>query len=173
MANFGNPIFLDKGCLPTKSAVFNHSLALRKKLESGGVWRHNTPISEIVKAVSDDVKEQWAKTSIPNYFDTDQEKADKRILDVLKQGKMFLKTPVTRRAENFASEMFTLLDMSVCKHEQLENCICPEYHKVNNANKLVDTIFKILPTLLFLMLAIMMSTKVSSVLYMFQLTVSQ
>ena len=38
-----------------------------------------TPMSEIVNVDSADMKEQWAKTSIPNYFDTDQEKADKKI----------------------------------------------------------------------------------------------
>ena len=76
---------------------------------------------------------QWAKTSIPNYFDIDQEKADKKILDTLKQGKVLSKTPVTHRDKNFASEMLTLADMSVCKHEKPENCICPEYQKVNIA----------------------------------------
>ena len=155
MANFGIPVFLDKGCLPTKAAVFNHSLALRKKLESDGVWRHNTPISEIVNAVSDDVKEQWAKTSIPNFFDTDHEKADKKILDTLKQGKVLLKTPVTRRNENFASEMLTLVDMSVCNHEKLENCTCPEYHKVNIASKIMVRYLNNLTTILSLMLPIM------------------
>ena len=45
-----------------------------------------------------DVKKQWAKTSIPNYFDTDQEKADKTILDILNQGEsVFENTGLSQR----------------------------------------------------------------------------
>ena len=52
-------------------------------------------------------------------------------MEVLKQGKILVKTPISRRDKNFASEMNTLLDMSVCTHVGEQNCICPVFHKVN------------------------------------------
>jgi hypothetical protein len=100
-------------------------------METDGVWRHNTPLSEVVKVVSQDVKGQWDKTSIPNLFDVDPEKAQRKIFEVLKQGKILVKTPISRRDKNFASEMNTLLDMSVCIHVGEQNCVCPMFHEVN------------------------------------------
>ena len=126
---FGTPIFLDSGCLPTKASIFNHSLAVKKKKEAEGVWRHNTVLSDVVKVVREDVKNLWDKTSIPNYFDTDPGKADRKVLEVLKQGRILLKTPISRRDTNFASNMSTLLDMSLCNHEDVGACSCPAYHK--------------------------------------------
>ena len=79
------------------------------------------------------MKGLWDKTSIPNHFDFDPGKADRKILEVLKQGKLLLKTPTSRRDTSFASNMCNLLDMSLCTHKELENCTCPAYHKVPSA----------------------------------------
>ena len=77
----------------------------------------------------EDVKGLWDKTSIPNHFDFDPEKADRKISEVLKLGKILLKTPTSRRDINFASHVDNLLDMSICTHEELKDCTCPAYHK--------------------------------------------
>ena len=99
-------------------------------METDGVWRHNTPISVVAKVVSKDVKDQWDKTSIPNLFDVDPDKANRKILEVLNRGKILVKLPVSRRDKSYASEMNTLLDMSVCTHVGEQTCTCPVFHKV-------------------------------------------
>ena len=126
----GLPSQLDHGSLPTKLSVFNHMLKIRKEKERAGIWKHNTPLSEVVKKVSSDLKTQWEKTDIPTYFQIDQVKAHRKVLEVLQYAKQLTKIPVHRRGENFGSDLNSLLDVSICLHDDSKNCSCPPSHKV-------------------------------------------
>ena len=126
----GTPAPLEQGTLPTKLDIYNHALYIRKVMESEGSWKQNTKIFEVVKRVSEDIKNQWDKTDIPTFFETEPEKAERKVREVLKSGKNLTKTPVSRRSEGFASEMNYLLDLAVCSHDSTESCICPAVKKV-------------------------------------------
>ena len=61
---FGDPTPLDQGSLPSKLAIHNHGLNIRKIMESDGLWKHNTQLSEVAKKVT-----KWSKTDVPNLFE--------------------------------------------------------------------------------------------------------
>ena len=125
---FGVSTQLSHGCLPTKLAIYNHALHARKLRE--GTLKHNTSLSDFVKAVCSDIKSLWDKTDIPNYFDSDPEKAEKKVSEVIKFGKLRAKVPVHRRGEDFGEDLDTLLDFSICQHASLQSCVCTAEHKV-------------------------------------------
>ena len=125
---FGVPTQLSHGCLPTKLAIYNHALYARKLRE--GTLKHNTSLSDFVKAVCLDIKSLWDKTDIPNYFDSDPEKAERKVSEVIKFGKLRAKVPVNRRGEDFGEDLDTLLDFSICQHASLQSCVCTAEHKV-------------------------------------------
>ena len=127
---FGDPTPLDQGSLPTKMAIHNHGLNVRKIMERDGIWKHNTQLSEVAKKVTADVQAQWTKTDIPNLFDINPDKAERKIMEVLKCGKLLTKVPVTRRGKDFACELNALLDLSVCTHDSIQTCSCAHEHKV-------------------------------------------
>ena len=126
----GTPAPLEQGTLPTKLDIYNHALHIRKVMEKNGTWKQNTKLFEVFKKVSEDIKAQWEKTDIPTYFETDPDKAERKVKEVLKIGKALTKTPVSRRSEGFASEMNCLLDLAICSHTSNESCICPAVRKV-------------------------------------------
>ena len=134
MAGLGVLAYLDSGCLPTKTSTYNHYLRIREEGVKEGRWKVNTPISEICKAVSDDVRTQWEKTSIPTLFTADPKKASKVISDLVAEARSLLKTPISHRSETFGSEMEVLLDMAVCQHPNLELCSCAALAKVPAAS---------------------------------------
>ena len=67
-------------------------------MESDGLWKHNTQLSEVAKKVT-----QWSKTDVPNLFEINPEKAERKIMEVLKSGKIMTKVPVVRRGKNLSS----------------------------------------------------------------------
>ena len=130
LGTFGVPTKLSQGCLPTKVSIYNHALYARKVRE--GLLKHNTSHSDFVKVVSLEIKKVWDKTDIPNYFDIDPKKAERKVTEVIKLGKIRAKVPVDRRGADFARDLDILLDFSVCKHDRIESCDCPEEYKVRN-----------------------------------------
>ena len=125
---FGVPTQLSHGCLPTKLAIYNHALHARKLRV--GPLRHNTSLSDFVKAVCSDIKSIWDKTDIPNYFDIEPEKAERKVSEVIKYSKLRAKVPMHRRGEDFGEDLDILLDFSVCQHANIQSCVCPAEHKV-------------------------------------------
>ena len=128
--SFGVPTPLSQGCLPTKISIYNHALNARKLSE--GTLRHNTSIGDFAKVVTADIKTLWDKTDIPNYFDVDPEKAERKVMEVIKCGKQRAKVPISRRVENFARDLDILLDFAICQHDSIMDCVCPADHKVND-----------------------------------------
>ena len=126
----GTPTPLDQGTLPSKLDICNHALHIRNVMENSGVWKQNTKLNEVANKVSEDIKAQWVKTDIPNIFDTEPEKVVRKVVEVLKKGKLLTKTPVSRRKEDFASELNCLFDLSLCLHESPEICNCPALQQV-------------------------------------------
>ena len=127
---FGVPTQLNQGSLPTKISVYNHALYTRKVKE--GSLRHNTSVTDLVKIVTEDIKVLWDKTDIPNLFNIDPEKAERKVNEVLKASKKLAKVPVCRRKEDFAGDLDILLDLSLCQHESIASCVCPAAEKVNS-----------------------------------------
>ena len=98
-------------------------------MESDGLWKHTTQLSEVAKKVNADVKAQWSKTDIPNLFEINLEKAERKIMEVLKSGQMLTKVPVVHRGKDFACEL-NILYLTVCTHESTHTFSCPHDHKV-------------------------------------------
>ena len=87
----GKPSSLCSGCLPTKVCIYNLYLEMREEGVKSGKWAHNIPIGEVVKNVSEGVKDQGDKTEITSLFFTDPVKAERKISDVvLKCSKLLL-----------------------------------------------------------------------------------
>ena len=122
MTDVGVPTRLDTGCLPTKKSIFNHHLKIREEGVEEGRWKENTPVSQVCKTTFNDVKTQWEKTSIPSLFSVDPKKAMKMMVQVVLDTRSLLKLPIKRRTKTFGSDIEVLLDMAVCKHEDLETC---------------------------------------------------
>ena len=130
MSGLGVPAFLESGCLPTKSSIYNHYLRIREDDVKEGRWKVNSPISEICKTVSDDVWAQWEKTTIPTLFSSNPKQASKIISYLITEARSLLETPLSHKKEVFGSEQKVLLDMVVCKHSYLEFCNCKASEKV-------------------------------------------
>ena len=120
----GFPFPLDQGSLPTEASTFNYYLKVRENV------RHNVPLKEVVMEVIGALKCQWEKTDIPNYFETNSRKVEKKVMQVINSGRQLMKTPVNRRDADFGSEMNKLIDFSVCLHADIESCTCPPSCKV-------------------------------------------
>ena len=119
---FGVPTPLNRGSLPTKMSIYNHALYTRRLQE--GSLRHNTMVSDLVKIVTKDIKALWDKTDIPNLFNTDPEKVERKVKEVLSASKKIAKVPVIRRNEELARDLDILLDLSLCQHEIIASCDC-------------------------------------------------
>ena len=84
----GKPFSLCSGCLPTKVCIYNLYLKMREEGVKSGNWAHNIPISEVVKTVSECVKDQWDKTEITSVFFTEPVKAERKISEVVMKIKL-------------------------------------------------------------------------------------
>ena len=93
----GVPSFLNSGCLPTKTSVFNDYMQFREEGVTSGKWEQNVPFSEVVRTVSECVKEQRETTDMPTLFSSDTVKAYRKVSEVVIQARSLLKTPKARR----------------------------------------------------------------------------
>ena len=133
---FGKPSSFCSGCLPTKASIYNLYLTMREEGVESGKWPHNIAISEVVKTVSERVKDQWDKTEITSLFFTEPLKAERKVLEVVMKMKTLLKTPVDRRKKDFEiklNEFSGLLDLAACDHTTVSSCSCPPSRKVPEA----------------------------------------
>ena len=54
------------------------------------------------------------------------------MIEVIKCEKQRGKVPISRRGEDFARDLDIILDLAICRHDSVENCVCPADHKVND-----------------------------------------
>ena len=64
---FGFPKEFDQNNLPTNKDIVSHAMKMKRDKINVGEWRNNTAVSDVARAVANDVCEQWEKTDIPHH----------------------------------------------------------------------------------------------------------
>ena len=123
MSSLGTAVNLRDDILPTKLDIYHHFLHLSKEKVINGDWKKNTPLSEKVKCVQEDVIKLWDKTGIAHCL-TGKEGL-RKITNIIINAKSTFKVPVARRQRGFADDLKVLFDVALCQHAYDENCTCP------------------------------------------------
>ena len=120
---FGYPCAFLENVFPRDKEVVSHAHFLRRQNTSLGIWKQNTPDSEVAKTVTRDIFAIWGKTEIPCIGISGVEERVKRLLA---RSKKVLKIKTETRDEAELAQIWGgLFDIALCPHKELKLCDCP------------------------------------------------
>ena len=123
---FGFPKKLSENVFPVDIDLVNHSSFLKKEKQNSGEWKQNTPISDVARAIANDICEVWDKTDILHHGIKNPKWVKEKVEKVLVKAREVIKLLSSRKKEYKLPHTWgQLFDISLCIHRSLKVCDCP------------------------------------------------